>query len=110
MACFVVPGALAVVTTAFRKKIPTSYHIGWLNTMLWGGTLAVAVEHVANGEIVAYPPFLTAMSTAAGAAAMVREIATVGTVMTLVCVAAWAIMVTAYNRCAVGSAEKTQTA
>ena len=109
MACFLVPSALAVVTTTFRKKIPTKYHIGWLNTMVWGGTLALALEHVAHEEIVAYPPFLSAMSSAANTATMLQEMATVGTAMLVVCVAAWAAMVLVYNRFALGSAKTAQT-
>ena len=98
MGCFLVPGALAVVTTVFRKKIPARYHIGWLNTMLWGGTLGLALEHVANNEIVASPPFLTAMATASDTVAMLREMATVGTAIAAVLVAIWAVMVVVYNR------------
>jgi len=109
MGCFIVPGAVAVVTTAFRKKIPARYHIGWLNTMLWGGTAALALEHVASEEIVAYPPFLSAMGNATGTATMLSEMATAGTAMLVVCVAAWAVMVTVYNRYALGSAEKAKT-
>ena len=109
MACFLVPSALAVVTTAFRRKIPTRYHIGWLNTLLWGGTLALVTEHVANKEIVAYPPFLSAMSTAASTTAMLHEMATTGTAILVVCVAAWAVMVAVYSRYAVGSGKKAKT-
>ena len=110
MACFVIPSALAVVTTAFRRKISTRYHIGWLNTMLWGGTLALALEHVSQKEIVAYPPFLSGLSSTADAATMLSEMATVGIAMVVVCVAAWAAMVVVHNRCAQASAEKTKTA
>jgi hypothetical protein len=99
-----------MVTTAFRKRIPTRYHIGWLNTMLWGGTLALALEHVAHEEIVAYPPFLSATSSAANTASMLYETATVGTAILVVCVAAWAGMVLVYNRLALRSAETAKTA
>jgi len=110
MACFLIPSALAVVTTAFRRKISTRYHIGWLNTMLWGGTLALAFEHVSHEEIVAYPPFLSGLTSTGDAATMLSEMATVGTAMVVVCVAAWAAMVIVYNRCAQVTAETTKTA
>jgi hypothetical protein len=109
MGCFLVPGALAVVTTVFRKRIPARYHIGWLNTMLWGGTLGLALEHVANNEIVAYPPFLTSMTSAAGISSMLEEIATVGVAIAVVFVAVWAATVVTYNRLAHESAEADKT-
>jgi hypothetical protein len=59
MACFLVPLALAVVTTALAKRFPDRFRVWWLNAMLWGGSLMLAVEHVAHGEVVPYPPFLT---------------------------------------------------
>ena len=92
MACFIAPMATAIVTTLFRKKIPGRYHINWLNMMLWGGVAGLALEHVAHGEILPYPPFLTAMANPADAAVMFHEIMTVGVGMTLACVATWAIL------------------
>ncbi|MEM1689857.1 MAG: hypothetical protein QXX33_03300 [Candidatus Hadarchaeales archaeon] len=59
MACFVVPLFLGILTTLLSKKFPKEWHVGWLNAMLWGGSLMLMVEHVAHGEIVPYPPFLT---------------------------------------------------
>jgi hypothetical protein len=109
MGCFLVPGALAAVTTVFRKRIPARYHVGWLNTMLWGGTLGLALEHVANNEVVAYPPFLTSMTSAAGISSMLEELATVGVAITVVFVAVWAATVVAYNRIAKGSANTNET-
>ncbi len=105
MACFLVPSALAVVTTVFRKRIPKRCHIGWLNMMLWGGAAALALEHVSHEEIVPYPPFLSAMSSASDAATMFHEMATIGTAMLVVSVAVWAAMVVIYNRYILGSAE-----
>lgn len=111
MACFLIPSALAVVTTALRRKISARYHIGWLNTMLWGGTLALAFEHVSHEEIVAYPPFLSGLSSTADAGTILSEMATVGFAMVVVCVAAWAAMVVVYNRYAqVSAARTTKTA
>ncbi len=109
MGCFLVPGALAVTTTVFGRRMPARYHIGWLNTMLWGGTLGLALEHVANNEVVAYPPFLTSMTSAAGISSMLEEIATVGVAITVVFVAIWAATVLAYNRLAHESAKTDKT-
>jgi len=98
MACFLVPTAVAVVTTVFRKKIPEKLHIMWLNVLRWGGVVALALEHVAHEEIVPYFPFLSAMSDPADTATMLGEMATIGTTMLLACVAVGLVMVVVYNR------------
>jgi len=97
MACFLVPTAVGVATTVFRRKFPEHWHIDWLNAMIWGGAVGLAVEHYAHGEIAPWPPFLTAMASAADTATMLKEMAVVGIPMTLALAAAWAILVMAYN-------------
>jgi hypothetical protein len=84
---------LAIGIGAIRKKIPATYHINWLITLLGGGVVALAVEHIAHGEVVMYPPFLTAMSSPSDIAVILHEIATVGVAMAVVCVAVWIAMV-----------------
>jgi len=98
MACFIAPMSLAIVTTIFRKKIPDALHIGWLNIMIWGGAIMLAVEHIAHGEIILYPPFLTAMQTPAEIPAMLQEMAVVGGTMTVAMISIWAVMVYIYNK------------
>lgn len=98
MACFLVSAAVGVFTTAFAKKVPEKYHIGWLNVMIWGSVLALLVEHIWHGEIVPWFPFLTAMSNPDDTAAMLTEMATIGIPMLLAVVGAWAVMVYVYNR------------
>lgn len=98
MACYSAPTAVALATTIFRKKFPEKLHVGWFNTMAWGGALALTVEHVAHGEIVPWPPFLTAMSNPADFSAMLGEIAAVGIPMTIAIVIVWAIMVAVYEK------------
>ena len=93
MACFIAPMSLAIVTTVFRKKIPEALHIGWLNIMIWGGAIMLAVEHIAHGEILLYPPFLTAMQNPAEIPIMLKEMAVVGGTMTVVIVFIWALLV-----------------
>jgi len=93
MACFTVPMSLAIVIGAIRKKIPKSLHINWLLALLGGGVVALAVEHIAHGEVVMYPPFLTAMSSPADTAVMLHEMATIGVAMAIVCVAVWMAIV-----------------
>ncbi|MCM8782580.1 MAG: hypothetical protein NC828_05990 [Candidatus Omnitrophica bacterium] len=88
MACFLVPAGAAIVTTTLRKKISAKYHIGWLNAMLWGGVLMLAVEHISHGEVVLYPPFLTK-----GLPEILPELAKVGVPMTLAIFGVWSVMV-----------------
>ncbi len=88
MACFVVPAGVAIVTTVVRKKVPEKYHMNWLNSMLWGGVVMLAVEHIVHGEIVLYPPFLTA-----GLPEVFPEMMRVGIPMTLSIFLIWGIMV-----------------
>lgn len=98
MACFLVPTSVAIVTTlthsnAKGKEWANKWKLNWLNTMLWGGVILLAVEHVAHGEVTAWPPFLTAMSNPADTAVMLHEMATVGTAMTVAIVCVWLAMV-----------------
>jgi hypothetical protein len=89
LACFLVPTGLAVATTLLRKKFPQKYHASWLNALLWGGAVMLAVEHLAHGEVVPYPPFLTA-----GLPQVLPEMLTVGIPMALANVLIWSVMVT----------------
>jgi len=97
MACFLVPMTLAIVTTLIRKNVPEKYKIDWLNALLWGGVIMLAVEHVAHQEIVPWPPFLTAMENPADIPVMLHEMATIGGAMTIAILLAWSIMVYTYN-------------
>jgi len=98
MACFIAPMSLAIVTTIFGKKIPETLKIGWLNIMLWGGVIMLAVEHMAHEEVVLYPPFLTAMQNPAEIPVMLQEMATIGGTMTITIVFVWILLVVASQR------------
>ncbi|MBE6720584.1 MAG: hypothetical protein E7571_08050 [Ruminococcaceae bacterium] len=117
MACFVVPAAEAVIVTAayiaakkheqkiqapkladgnkFESddvKITWSKRLSWLMGMLWGGVLLLAFEHLWHGEVVPFPPFLTAMSSPEATAEMLAEMSTVGVSMAISVTAAWGII------------------
>jgi hypothetical protein len=122
MACFLVPTAEAIVTTVIAKRVkkaeePGSANIdgavqsakddgriswktklSWLNGMLWGGAVLLGLEHVWHGEVVFYPPFLTAMHSAADTAVMLKEMATVGVGMAVLVTAVWGVMILAVDR------------
>ena len=110
MACFLVPAGEAIVTTVVQKVVENkekkdggekasvtglkwSRRLSWLNKMLWGGSLLLALEHVWHGEIVPWPPFLTAMENPADVAPMLHEMATFGSAMAITVTAVWGIMV-----------------
>jgi hypothetical protein len=109
MACFLVPVGEAVVTTVVKKVVEKrekkdggegtvktrgkwSQRLGWLNNMLWGGAALLALEHVWHGEVVPWPPFLTAMENPADVSPMLHEMVTYGVTMAVVVTLIWAII------------------
>ena len=117
MACFVVPAAEAIIVTAAyvaakkkeqkieapkladgnkfennEPKITWSKRLSWLMGLLWGGVLLLAFEHFWHGEIVPYPPFLTAMASPEDTAEMLHEMATVGVSMAVTVTAVWGVV------------------
>jgi len=101
MACFTVPLATAAVATATKLSLqesakgnPFAARLPWLEKMMFGGSLVLALEHVYHGEVMFRPPFLTAMTEGPEAVGeMLREMATRGVAMTLLVIAVWAGMV-----------------
>ncbi|MCX8170625.1 MAG: hypothetical protein N3E47_01450 [Candidatus Bathyarchaeota archaeon] len=92
MACFLVPMILAVTTSLIQKTargISEKLKIWILNALLWGGVILLALEHMWHGEIVPWPPFLTAMMNPMEIPLMLHEMVTVGTVMSAATFAAW---------------------
>jgi len=98
MACFLAPTVAAIIATSVRKKVPAKYHLDWLILMLWGGVMMLAVEHITHGEVVFYPPFLTAMKNPADIPIMLQELATVGGTMTMAIILVWPIMILTTNK------------
>ncbi|MGQ9552242.1 MAG: hypothetical protein ACUVUE_07440 [Candidatus Bathycorpusculaceae bacterium] len=97
MACFLVPMALAIVTSLTQKtarSLAEKIKLWVLNALLWGGVILLAVEHVWHNEVVPWPPFLTAMTNPADIPVMLHEMAIVGTAMSLVTLATWATILT----------------
>ena len=106
MACFAVPAAEAIITTAAQKIIEhhekkteanisfrLSEKISWLNKMLWGGSALLAFEHLWHGEVTPWFPFLTAASSPESTAAMLQEMSTSGVAMAVLVTIAWTAMV-----------------
>ena len=117
MACFIVPAVEAIAVTATyavvkrrekklaspsvklesgnklekdEKKVAWSRKLSWLMALLWGGVLLLAFEHFWHGEVVPFPPFLTAMATPESTAEMLHEMMTVGVSMAVTVTVFWA--------------------
>ena len=110
MACFLVPLTEAVLTSAVKGiygKVVTkstiseaeknlklesfNSKVSILQKMLYGGSFLLAIEHIYHGEVVFYPPFLTAMNDPADTVEMLNEMSTVGVSMAVVVTAVWGI-------------------
>ncbi len=93
MACFITPMVVAIITTIIQKiarKLSEKLKLSILTTLLWGGSIILMLEHVWHGEVVPWPPFLTAMSNPSEIPVMINEILTTGSLMTLAISATWA--------------------
>lgn len=92
MACFIVPMVLAIITTAIQKGmkgLAEKLKLSLLNSLLWGGVILLAIEHIWHGEVTPWPPFLTAMSTPSEIPVMLHEMAKIGTAMSTVTIVTW---------------------
>ena len=120
MACFLVPAAEAVVTTIITKivkskekeekvkvsfsngiiedttKIKFSTKLGWLNKLLWGGSVLLAFEHIWHGEVVPFFPFLTAIENGE-TADMLAEMSSAGVIMAILVTSVWVCMLVVSN-------------
>lgn len=109
MACFIVPAAGAIIVSVAKRRaqqkeltgktgedagnsVPLSRKLSWLNSLLWGGCMLLAVEHVWHGEVVLWPPFLTAMKTPEEIPVMLGEMATVGVGMAVFVTLVWGVV------------------
>ena len=118
MACFTITAAEAVIVSAAQITVKVLEHkgiikyetneegiipvkwskkLGILNGMLWGGSFLLALEHIFHGEVVAYPPFLTAMESAESISEMLSEMGTVGVGMALTITLTWGVGLLLYR-------------
>ena len=120
MACFLVPTAEAVVVTAAAQvvkqrelrqaaarpaeeeggaaeRVPFSRKLKWLCTLLWGGALLLAFEHLWHGEVTPWFPFLTAAADPTDRAEMLSEMSSVGVTMAVLVTVVWVGMVLVSN-------------
>ncbi len=98
MACFTVPLAEGIILSvakkiAFKKNADSviKAKLGHLENMLYGGSFLLAIEHIYHGEVVLYPPFLTAMNNPEDIPEMLHEMSTVGVSMAAIVTVVWGI-------------------
>ena len=115
MACFLVSAAVGIGTAVARhvvkhhekklelegrEQLPEKFgsdvkwskKLGYLELTLFSGSFVLALEHILHGEVVPFPPFLTAASEGSEAVQeMLTEMGTVGVAMLAILLAAWAI-------------------
>ena len=98
MACFLVPLTEAVVLSvsknlAFKRNADSviKEKFSNLEKMLYGGSFLLAIEHIYHGEVVFYPPFLTAMRNPDDIPEMLHEMGTVGVSMAITVTVVWAV-------------------
>jgi hypothetical protein len=94
MSCFIVPLIQAAATSAYRRIRPDSTrffgrNLASLEKMLWGGSIMLIVDHIANGELTWKFPFLTALGAEGGVGVVLREMIGVGLPMSLVITLVW---------------------
>lgn len=99
MACFTVPLAEGIILSvakkiAFKKNADSviKAKLGHLENMLYGGSFLLAIEHIYHGEVVLYPPFLTAMNNPEDIPEMLHEMSTVGVSMAAIVTVVWGIV------------------
>ncbi|MEM3397687.1 MAG: hypothetical protein QW724_02840 [Nitrososphaerota archaeon] len=100
MACFLTPMFIAMVTTFLQKisiKKAEKLKLSILNTLLWGGSILLAVEHVLHGEVVPWPPFLTAMANPVEVPVMLHEMMFTGGLMTVTIFTIWGLILAIPN-------------
>lgn len=113
MACFLVPTGEAIVASIVKNRVDAhedgaaetpdgkpswGTKLKWLCNMLWGGALLLCLEHIWHGEVVLYPPFLTAMNDPADTATMLQEMGTVGVGMAILVTVVWVVIVLVADR------------
>lgn len=62
-----------------------------LQSMLFGGSFLLLIEHIYHGEVTVIPPFFTALKNAHDIPIMLHEMATVGVGMAVLTTAVWGI-------------------
>jgi len=76
----------------FGSDVKWSKKLGYLELTLFSGSFVLALEHILHGEVVPFPPFLTAAGEGPEAVQeMLTEMGTVGVAMLAILLVAWGV-------------------
>ena len=75
----------------FGSDIKWSQKLAYLELTLFSGSFLLAIEHILHGEVVPFPPFLTAANNPADTAEMLTVMGTVGVAMLAILLVAWGV-------------------
>ncbi|MEM4289387.1 MAG: hypothetical protein QXQ48_03845 [Nitrososphaerota archaeon] len=89
LACFLTPLAAAIILTILDRVVTRWKRISILNLLMWGGATGLMADHIINGELVPWPPFLTGWNPAAGIYPLIEEILFTGGLITASITALW---------------------
>ncbi len=89
MACFITPLAVAILLSIVERAAPGWRSVRPLSLLMWGGGIGLMADHVVNGELVPWPPFLTGWSPAAGLYPLIEEMLFTGGLITVSISAFW---------------------
>ncbi|MCS7146088.1 MAG: hypothetical protein RMJ28_05345 [Nitrososphaerota archaeon] len=96
MACFITPLVAAIVLSVAGWVSPRlRERFSLLRILMWGGAVGLVADHVVNGELVPYPPFLTGWNPASGLAPLLEELLFIGGPITLSITGLWGFMLVA---------------
>ncbi|MEM2004326.1 MAG: hypothetical protein QXQ37_06695, partial [Nitrososphaerota archaeon] len=101
MACFLVPMTIGIILTILEKmtghRLLERLRVDILNALLLGGSAILGFEHLWHGEVVPWPPFLTAMTNPTEIPVMLHEMMTVGLALTATTTALWLSIIMLIN-------------
>ena len=73
----------------FGSDVKWSQKLAYLELTLFSGSFVLAIEHILHGEVVPFPPFLTAANNPADTAEMLTKKNTVEVAMLAILLVAW---------------------
>ncbi|MCC6025248.1 MAG: hypothetical protein LM555_02990 [Desulfurococcaceae archaeon] len=94
VACFITPLVVGVVLAVVKRlwRGAERARLDILVYLMLGGALVLVAEHAWHGEIVPWPPFLTAMKSPEDIPVVINEMTRVGGAMTLAVTGAWLLV------------------
>jgi len=100
MACFVTPLVVGIILAVIRKLWSGAERVKLdiLVYLMLGGALVLVAEHAWHGEVVPWPPFLTAMQSPEDIPVVINEMIRVGGAMTVAVTGVWLVVLSFTKR------------